>query len=330
MSTTELVRENLASPMVLAFVLGLLAALLRSDLRLPKDIVKALSMYLLLAIGLKGGVALGESGLSVVLVPALGTLALGLVTPLFAYLAARRVGRLDVTNAAALAAHYGSVSVVTFVAAGLFVSSIGISSEPYMAALVALLEVPAIIVALTLALRSNSGNVKSALREVVFGTSIVLLLGGVAIGFASGKTGFAQVEGFFVTPFKGALTLFLLELGIVAGGHIRSVGRHGFFLTGFAIVVPVVQGALGVFVGKLCGLSAGGAMILGTMAASASYIAAPAAVRVALPKADPALYLTSALGITFPFNLAIGIPLYTAMAKGEMPSAVMTLIASLP
>jgi uncharacterized protein len=316
MNTAELVQTNLTSPMVLAFALGLLAATARSNLRFPPGMYAGLSMYLLLAIGLKGGAALREAGLGAVLVPGLGTVCLGLAIPTGVYFVARKLGRLSVEDAAAMAAHYGSTSVVTFVAASVFLSAAGVSSEAFMPALVAVLEVPAIVVALLFAnMRGEtSGNARQALREVVLGPSVVLLLGGVAMGTLSGKDGVAQVDAFFVAPFKGALTLFMLELGLVAAQHLRSVRQHSAFLLSFGIGMPIAQGALGVWVGGICGLTPGGAMLMGTLAASASYIAAPAAVRIALPRANPGLYLTSSLGVTFPFNLAVGIPLYYTFA----------------
>jgi uncharacterized protein len=317
MSGAELVYANLTSPMVLAFGLGVVAALARSNLRLPAGMYAGLSIYLLLAIGLKGGVALRNVGLGTVLVPGLGTVLLGVSIPAAVYLVARKLGRLSVEDAAALAAHYGSASVVTFVAGSMFLGAAGVSAEAFMPALVAVLEVPAIVVALLFAnLWGKTGtSTRKALHEVVAGSSVVLLLGGIAMGYLSGKEGAAQVEAFFVTPFKGVLTLFMLELGLVAAQHLRSLKEHGRFLLLFGIGMPILQGAFGVWVGKLSGLTPGGAMLLGTLAASASYIAAPAAVRIALPQANPGLYLTSALGITFPFNLTLGIPLYYAFAS---------------
>lgn len=317
MNSLEFVQLNLLSPPVLAFALGVIATGVKSDLRFPDELYAALSIYLLLAIGLKGGAELSEVPLADVWKPALATVGLGVVTPLLAYLVLRRLGRFDVTNAAAIAAHYGSVSVVTFTAALTFLQTLKVPYEAFMPTLVVILEVPAIIIALVIA-RTRSGNGTAwgtVLHEILAGRSILLLVGGLAIGFLTGKQGLERIAPLFVEPFHGVITLFLLEMGMVAARRLRDVRRMGPFLVGFAMVMPILHGALGVGVGKLCGLSLGGSMVLGTLAASASYIAAPAAVRLALPEANPSLYLTASLGITFPFNLAVGIPLYYAMAQ---------------
>ncbi|MEM6327937.1 MAG: sodium-dependent bicarbonate transport family permease [Bacteroidota bacterium] len=313
----DVLLASLLSPVVLAFVLGALAVTVKSDLEIPAPLYRALSIYLLLAIGLKGGKALSETPLTEVVGPALATVGLGILTPITAYTVLRRLGRMDRTNAAALAAHYGSVSAVTFIAAVTVAQFAGVPSEGFMPALVALLEVPAIIVGLMIAYArgERAGSWRDAMREVVTGQSIVLLLGGMAIGWIAGSEGMAPVEPFFVSGFQGALTLFLLEMGMAAARRLRDLRSVGMFLVGFGIAMPIVHGALGVWVGGLAGLSVGGAAVLGAMVSSASYIAAPAAVRVGLPEANPAYYLTASLGITFPFNLTVGIPLYLALAK---------------
>jgi uncharacterized protein len=316
MEALELVRINLLSPIVLAFVLGMVATLVRSDLKFPDELTTALSIYLLLAIGLKGGAALAETALSDFWAPALVTLGLGIGIPIWTYAIARRLGRFQVADAAALAAHYGSVSVVTFIACLSFLEAVRAPAEGFMPTLVAILEVPAIIVALVIA-RSRLGGEGSwgtVLHEVVAGRSILLLLGGLTIGFLSTPVGMAHVEPFFVDLFQGALALFLLEMGMVAARRFRDLARVGLFLVAFGIGMPIVNGAIGVWLGTLAGLSLGGATVMGVLAASASYIAAPAAVRIALPQANPSFYLTASLAITFPFNLTIGIPLYYAMA----------------
>lgn len=310
----DLLIDNLRTPIVLAFVLGALARFVKSDLEIPPAVSSALSIYLLFAIGLKGGVALSQTPVSAIAWPALATVALGVVTPLTAYAIARI--RYDEPNAAALGAHYGSVSAVTFIAAQAAATSSGVPSEGYIPALVALLEVPAIVVALlVLSLRSGGATSwRAALGEVMAGKSIVLLLGGLVIGAIAGVEGAAPVEPFFVAGFQGALTLFLLELGIVAASRVRELKGSGGFLVAFGILLPLVHGVAGVFAGTLAGMSVGGAAVLGAMVASASYIAAPAAVRIAVPEASPSIYLGGALGITFPFNLAIGIPVYLEIA----------------
>jgi uncharacterized protein len=318
MSTLELMQANLLSPVVLAFVLGIVATRVRSDLRFPDELYQALAIYLLLAIGLKGGAALAETPLREFWAPALATLALGCAIPLYSYLIVRRVGRMSVADAAALAAHYGSVSMVTFIAALSFMQLVGTPVEGFLPTLVALLEVPAIVIALVIArlrMAATPGGMGEVLHEVLAGKSVLLLVGGLAIGAASGAAGLAKVAPFFVDPFQGALTLFLLEMGMVAARRFRDLRTAGAFLLAFAILMPVFNGVLGVWLGQLAGLSLGGATVLGVMSASASYIAAPAAVRIALPEANPGYYLTAALAVTFPFNLTLGIPLFYGFAR---------------
>jgi uncharacterized protein len=309
--------ENLISPVVLCFVLGIVARWVKSDLAVPEPVYQGLSIYLLLAIGLKGGAALAVTPFGELLLPGIITLALGVVTPVSAYFLMRRFGRLGAEDAAAVAAHYGSVSVVTFLAAVEAVKRTGVETEGYLPALVAVLEVPGIIVALLFASGGggSKGSWKKALHEVVTGKSIVLLLGGLIIGALCGPAKLVDVQPFFAAAFKGALCIFMIELGLAAGKRLRDAGKAGVRLLVLGCVIPVIHGALGVAAGIAAGLSPGGAAVLGAMAGSASYIAAPAAVRVALPGANPAYYLTLALGITFPFNLAFGIPLFQLLAQ---------------
>jgi uncharacterized protein len=317
MSTWELLTTNLLSPVVLAFVLGLVATLLKSDLKLPEQLYTSLSIYLLLAIGLKGGVALSHSSMGDIWRPAVVTVAMGSAVPLWCYLILRKLGKFSIADSAAVAAHYGSVSAVTFIASLAFAGAVGISVEGFMPALVALLEVPAIVIALLLATVLMGGNrpIGEVMHEVLTGRSIVLLLGGLAIGWIAGDTGWKQISPLFELPFRGVLMLFMLEMGMITATRLRDLRRVGLFLAVFGVVMPVINGAIGVWLGQLSGLSLGGATVLGTMAASASYIAAPAAVRIALPEANPGYYLAAALGVTFPFNIAIGIPLYYSLAK---------------
>ena len=205
---------------------------------------------------------------------------------------------------------------MTFIAAMSYVEGLGFKAEAFMAAVLALMEVPAIVVALLLAQRGGAGAPwRAALAEVVAGRSIVLLAGGLAIGFLAGSRGYALVSPFFVGPFQGVLCLFLLEMGMVAARRARDVAKVGGFLIAFGIVMPIVHGAIGAAIGAAAGLSLGGATVMGVLAASASYIAAPAAVRVALPQANPGYYLTASLAITFPFNLVIGLPLIHGVAR---------------
>lgn len=289
---------------------------MRADLRLPHGLYVALSSYLLFAIGLKGGAALAASSPASAAGPLLVALALGCLIPVWAYAIARRVGRFGIDDAAGLAAHYGSVSVVTFTAAMAFLGSLNVEVEGYMIAILALLEAPGILVALFIASRA-SGNASwhRALGEVVTGRSIALLLAGLALGAVAGNGGTAPLAPIFVTPFYLVLVVFLLEMGRVATMHLPAIRQAGRFLLAFGILMPLFNGTLGVAAGTLVRLSVGGAAVLGTITGSASYIAAPAAVRHALPGARPGVSLAAALGVTFPFNLVAGIPLYYQLAR---------------
>lgn len=309
--------SNLLSPIILMFVLGICASLLRSDLRLPESIYNALAIYLLLAIGLKGGVELHKTPLLEFLWPSLTTLFLGILTPITAYNILRRLGKFDRINASAIAAHYGSVSAVTFIVAVAFARMNGYESEGFMPALVAILEVPAIVVALMIAYTRDkrAGSWQDALHEVLAGRSILLLAGGLVIGLIAGPSGFESISPFFESGFQGALALFLLEMGIITARRLEGLREVGVFLIIFGITVPLLHGIIAIFLGSLAGLSIAGSAVLGAMVSSASYIAAPAAVRIALPEANPTLYLTASLGITFPFNITLGIPIYFAFAE---------------
>ncbi len=312
--------ENLLSPMVLSFVLGFAAAMARSDLSVPEAVAKALSLYLLFAIGFKGGVSVAEYGLNGRLLLAL--LAGGLLSaaiPLVAFLLLRAISTLSRVDAAAIAAHYGSISIVTFVAASTALMAAGIDFEGYMVAVAAIMEAPAILTALWLANRSGNGAGAPASeeldaglwRQILLNGSIVLLLGSFLIGWLTGGEGLERISGLVVTPFMGLLCLFLLDMGLVAGRGLRR-GRRSLSapVIGFAFLMPLIGGTMAAATGMLIGLSMGGIALLTTLGASASYIAVPAAMRVALPKANPAIYLTLSLGVTFPFNLILGIPVY--------------------
>jgi hypothetical protein len=308
---------NATSPPVLAFVLGLLAVALKSDLRLPEALYQGLSIYLLLGIGIKGGVALSEATVQEVWLPILGTLALGIVIPILAFWIVGRLTGLDVINRGALAAHYGSTSLVTFSAAIIFLESQQVEYEGFVTTLLAILEIPGIVVGLMLASRGlgRGLNWGESLREILTSKSIVLLAGGLVLGLITGATGYERVEPFFGGLFTGILALFLLEMGIVAGRRLPDVKKAGLGLVIFSLGFPLLAGTLGVVVGSLTGLGLGGSVVLGILSASASYIAAPAAVRLALPEASPGIYLTAALGITFPFNLIFGIPIMFAVGQ---------------
>lgn len=316
----QALQVNLLSPPVLFFALGLLAAVARSDLKFPEALYVSLTIYLLCAIGFKGGVAMAEAGVGRVWLPTLAAVALGAAIPLWTYPVLRFVGRLPAADAAAIAGHYGSVSAVTFVAATNFLKSIGQPFEGYAAAFLAAMEAPAIIVGIALGKRAQRLPAMAAawgplLREAVMGRSVFLLVGTLVAGFLCGQRGLETVSGFLVTPFQGVLALFLLELGTVAGRRLGDLRKVGPFLLGFGVVMPLLHGAIGVAVGHAVGLSAGGTTLLAVLAASASYIAAPAAMRLSLPEANPTLYLTGALLITFPFNVTFGIPIYHAIAQ---------------
>jgi hypothetical protein len=335
------IQHNLLSPLSLAFGLGIVARLIKSELTIPREIYAGISIYLLLALGLKGGVELSHSSLAAIFWPALITIALGCLTPLTSYAVLRRLGGFSIADAAGIAAHYGSVSAVTFIAAQQFVADLGLPVEGFLPTLLTLLESPGIHVALAvgawqLAIApvpagSNTPEPASAeetghdsrerrplshvLHEVLTARSMVLLVGGLVCGLLMGSKGYEPVKPFFEGLFKGALTIFLLEMGLVAGAKLGDLRRAGPFLVGFGIMMPILHGSLAVVLGSWAGLSVGGCTVLGAMAASASYIAAPPAVRMTLPQANPTYYLTASLVITFPFNLLVGIPLYYQMAR---------------
>ena len=311
-----LARANLLSPPVLGFGLGMVGTRLKSDMRLPTPLPTLLSTYLLLAIGLKGGTALAKAEIGELALPAVATIGVGATIPVVAFFVLLRLGRLTAHNAAAMAAFYGSVSAVTFTAAMTFMERGGFAVEGFLPSLLALLEVPGIVVALLLAARYSSGMALGpALREVLTGRSILLLAGGIAIGALSGADGADRIAPFFVAPFQGVLVLFLLDLGARAGESLGELRRSGSAIVGFALAAPLVFGPLGVVVGTAAGLGIGGAAVFGAMTASASYIAAPAAVKVALPDVDVGVPLTAALAVTFPLNLIFGIPLFTEIAQ---------------
>lgn len=303
-------------PVILFFLLGVIAGLARSDLKIPAVLYESLSIFLLLAIGLKGGVELARQSLSEVLLPALVVVAIGALLPLIAFPVLQRLGRLSRADAASVAAHYGSVSVVTFAVGAAYLTNLGQDYEGYMVVFLVLLEFPALMIGVWLAKRGQGGsNMGKVLHEVFAGKSIVLLVGGLLIGWVAGADGLKPLDNVFFDLFKGLLAIFLLEMGLVAAGRIGDLKRAGAFLLGFAIAMPLFAGALGALTASLLGLSVGGAALLATLYASASYIAAPAAMRIAVPEANPALSIGAALGITFPFNLVIGIPTYYWLAS---------------
>ncbi|MFZ5661486.1 MAG: sodium-dependent bicarbonate transport family permease [Pseudomonadota bacterium] len=308
---------NLASPVVLAFALGLIARAVRSDLTIPPQIQAYLSIFLLLAIGLKGGVELREQDAGSLALLLAVTLAAGAATAFSAFALARAWLRDGRINAAAMAAHYGSVSAVTFIAATQFTERSGHPPEGVMVALLVALEVPALLIGLALGRGAQGGEARThhTLREVFTGKTAILLLGGLAIGAIAGKDGIKAVDAMYFALFQGVLMLFMLDLGMVAAGRLSALREGWWRLLTFATGLPLLHGMIGVGVGHLCGLSVGGSAVFGAMLSSASYIAAPAAVRAGLPEADVGRCITAALGLTFPLNLTVGIPLYTAFAQ---------------
>lgn len=323
---TEILQTNLLSPITLCFILGVFSTLIKSEFSLPKDIYMGISIYLLLALGLKGGVELAQASFGNIILPVLITLAIGCITPVTSYVILRKLGKFSSSNAAAIAAHYGSVSAVTFIAAQSFVNEMSIKDptlpplEGYLPTLLTLLESPGIHIALAIgALQSNRDqHVSKVLHEVFTGRTMVLLVGGLFVGYFIGHKNWDVIAPFYDPKgavFRGLLCLFLLEMGIVAGSRMSDLKKAGLFLFGFGTIVPVLHGTLAVILGSWAGLSVGGCTVLAAMAASASYIAAPPAVRVTLPDANPSYYLTSALAITFPFNIILGIPIYFEIAR---------------
>ena len=314
-----LASANLLTPMILCFALGLLAALARSELSIPEAVAKGMSIYLLFSIGFKGGVAVANHGLDATLVAALAVgVILSFALPFVAFGLLKVMTRLSATDAAAVAAHYGSISIVTFVTGSSVVQGAGLVAEGYMVAVAAAMEAPAIISALYLASRFGGRAEKmdaDLWREILLNGSIVLLIGAFLIGMVTGQTGMARIEAFIVAPFQGVLCLFLLDMGLVAGRGMRNA--RGVMTPGvlaFGLVMPVVGATFGLGAGMALGLSTGGVALMMVLAGSASYIAVPAAMRVALPDANPSVYLTLSLGVTFPFNLVVGIPAWVAVA----------------
>ena len=311
------------------FLLGVLARLLRSDLRLPEALYETLSIYLLLAIGLKGGIELSKQPVLALAPQVLATMALGFAIP-FVLFPALRFLKMNGADSASLAAHYGSVSVVTFAVATAALTRQGITFESHAPLWVAVMEVPGLAAGILLArwatrtekqpqTETRVFHWRALAHDVLCGKSMLLLLGGLVIGAVAGVSGSAPIKAVFVDPFKGVLALFLLELGLVAGGRLGEVKRFGAAVLIVGLGAPPILALAGALVGVALGLSTGGVAILATLAASASYIAAPTAMRIAIPQANAALSITAALGITFPFNIVVGIPIYIELAKVLTP-----------
>jgi uncharacterized protein len=317
----SLVVSNFLNPPVLFFFLGMLAIFVKSDLEIPAPIPKLFSLYLLLAIGFKGGVELAKSGINqAVVLTILAAMVMACAVPIYTFFILRT--RLDPYNAAAIAATYGSISAVTFITANSFLNSLHIASDGYMVAALALMESPAIIVGLILVnlftKKKNDGQTDSAsgfnwseiLREAFLNGSVFLLVGSLIIGILTGEHGWKVLSPFIQDMFYGVLTFFLLDMGLVAARRIRDLQRTGPFLIAFAILVPMLNAAIGILLAKAIHMPQGDALLFAVLCASASYIAVPAAMRMTVPEANPSLYISTALAVTFPFNISIGIPLY--------------------
>ena len=312
-----MILETLTSPIILFFVLGLLAGFVRSDLAVPEALAKGMALYLMAAIGLKGGVSVAESGFTATLGLAAGTgMVLSFLLPLPAFALLRSVGGLSRVNAAAVAAHYGSVSLVTFVTAEQMLTGIGLPAAGFMVAVLALMETPAIISGLFLARRGESDRASGGLwHEVLFNASVVLLVGSFLIGLVAGKDGFAPIKPVFDGGYRGILCLFLLDMGLIASRRLMQTKALTLPLVALGVAIPIINGVIGTVAGTVIGVDVGTAAMLGVLAASASYIAVPAAMRLALPEADPGIYLSMSLGITFPFNIIFGISLFAWLAQ---------------
>ncbi len=324
-----LILQNLLSAPVLFFFLGVLAVLVGSDLEIPSPLPKLFSLYLLLAIGFKGGLELAHSGLtSLVLQTIAAAVAMSLLVPLTSFLVLRT--RLDPANAAAVAASYGSISAVTFITAESFLTILQIHFDGFMVAALALMESPAIVVGVVLAKLAGRHGAQAqplrwreVLQEAFLNGSVFLLIGSLVIGYlvtAFSPSGLARMEPFTDKLFYGALCFFLLDMGLVAAQRLQDLRRAGAFLVGFAVLAPLVHAVLGLMLSRLLGLGVGDALLFMVLCASASYIAVPAAMRMTVPEANPSLYISSALGVTFPFNVVVGIPLYLALAQRFLPA----------
>ena len=334
MEILELIQANLLTPIILFFLFGIIAARIKSDLKIPEAISEFLPIYLLAAIGLHGGIEMRSTGFENMLVPMFVAIGLSLLFTLNHYQILRRLGKFNLFDSYALASTYGAVGAVHFSVGLSFLKNQGVTSEGYIAAILAVLEPMAFIMAIFLTNMAVSKQIKAkrqslgsetsdlevgldqtktklsqVLRESITGKAIVILLGSIVIGYIIGKDGFEPIKIVFDDMFTGAIVIFMIEMGIIAGQRLDDIKKVGIFLTAFAIVIPVFNGTVGVMVATVLGLSVGGAVMFGLLMASASFIAAPAVLRHAIPQAKPSLYITSALGITFPFNIIVTLPI---------------------
>ena len=335
MEILELIQSNLLTPIVLFFIFGVIAARIKSDLKIPDAISEFLPIYLLAAIGLHGGIEMRNTGFETMLVPMLVAIGLSLLFTLNHYQILRRLGKFNIFDSYALASTYGAVGAVTFSVGLSFLKNQGVTSEGYLAAVLAVLEPVAFILAifltnmavakqikakkeslgelkeseLEMGLSETKTNLKQVLHESITGKAIVILLGSIIIGYMIGEEGFSSISIVFDELFTGAIVIFLIEMGIIAGQRLDDIKKVGIFLIAFSIIMPTFNGIVGVLVATVMGLSLGGSVMFGLLLASASFIAAPAVLRHAIPQAKPSLYITSALGITFPFNIIVLLPI---------------------
>lgn len=326
---SSLILSNILNPPVLFFFLGMLAILVQSDLEIPNPLPKLFSLYLLIAIGFKGGHELYESGLSpLIIATLLAAVFMASIVPIYSFFILRI--KLDNYNAAAIAATYGSISAVTFITASSFLDKLQIPYGGHMVAALALMESPAIVVGLILVRvfvakeavdkKDESDSIETSwnevLREAFLNGSVFLLIGSLIIGLVTGIDGWHKVDLFVEKDlFYGALMFFLLDMGLVAARRIQDLRETGMFLIGFAILMPITNSLIGILLAKVIGMPQGDALLFSVLCASASYIAVPAAMRMTVPEANPTLYVSMALAITFPFNIIVGIPLYLQVIK---------------
>ncbi|MGF1601009.1 MAG: sodium-dependent bicarbonate transport family permease [Thermosynechococcaceae cyanobacterium] len=310
----SLVVSNILNPPILFFFLGMTAVLVKSDLEIPAPIPKLFSLYLLLAIGFKGGVELSKSGVNQeVSLAILAAMLMASIVPVYTYFILKL--KLGVYDAAAIAATYGSISAVTFITASAFLDELGIAFDGFMVAALALMESPAIIVGLILVNLFTVDDQREfswpeVLKEAFLNSSVFLLVGSLIIGVLTGEHGGEVLAPFTQEMFYGVLTFFLLDMGLVAARRIKDLQKTGIFLVAFAILIPILNAGIGIAIAKFIHMPTGDALLFSVLCASASYIAVPAAMRMTVPEANPSLYVSTALAVTFPFNIIIGIPLY--------------------
>lgn len=320
----EILIHNLTNPTLLFFILGVIAAVVKSDLSIPDSTSKFLSLYLLFSIGFKGGQELSHSGLTTEIMVTLAiAIVLACVIPLYTFFILKQ--KLSVSDAGAIAATYGSVSAVTFISASAFLDAEGIAYGGHMVAAMALMEAPAIIIGVMLMRRYDKASLRKQslghiVKESFTNGSVLMILGSLAIGIIADTKQAEGIKPFTSDIFKGFLAVFLLEMGILAAKRFKAFLHYGWFVTLFALLIPPINGCLTVLITSFFHLEPGNQFLLAILAASGSYIAVPAAMRLAAPKADPGLYIPMALGVTFPFNITVGIPLYWGMIEWMMHS----------